>query len=45
MLTKVEAGAPQETAPREEFVQITAAEIRRAGLLNRVTIQSFDWGR
>jgi glycerophosphoryl diester phosphodiesterase len=42
--TKVEAGAPQETAPREEFVQITAAEIRRAGLLDRVTIQSFDWG-
>ena len=42
--TKVEAGAPQETAPREEFVQITAREIRRAGLLNRVTIQSFDWG-
>ena len=42
--TKVEAGAPHETAPREEFVQITADEIRRAGLLNRVTIQSFDWG-
>lgn len=42
--TKVEAGAPQETAPREQFVQITADEIRRAGLLNRVTIQSFDWG-
>jgi glycerophosphoryl diester phosphodiesterase len=42
--TKVEAGAPQETAPREQFVQITAEEIRRAGLLNRVTIQSFDWG-
>jgi glycerophosphoryl diester phosphodiesterase len=42
--TKVEAGAPEQTAPREEFVQITAAEIRRAHLLNRVTIQSFDWG-
>jgi glycerophosphoryl diester phosphodiesterase len=42
--TKVEAGAPEQTAPREEFVQITADEIRRAGLLNRVTIQSFDWG-
>jgi glycerophosphoryl diester phosphodiesterase len=42
--TKVEAGAPQETAPREEFVQITADEIRHARLLNRVTIQSFDWG-
>jgi glycerophosphoryl diester phosphodiesterase len=42
--TKVEAGTPQETAPREQFVEITADEIRRAGLLNRVTIQSFDWG-
>lgn len=42
--TKVEAGAPEETAPREQFVQVTAAEIRRAGLLRQVTIQSFDWG-
>jgi glycerophosphoryl diester phosphodiesterase len=42
--TKVEAGAPEQTAPREQFVQIAAAEIRAAGLLNRVTIQSFDWG-
>ncbi|WP_230860130.1 glycerophosphodiester phosphodiesterase family protein [Actinoplanes aureus] len=42
--TKVEAGAPTETAPREQFVQITAAEIRKAGLLRQATIQSFDWG-
>jgi glycerophosphoryl diester phosphodiesterase len=42
--TKVEAGAPQETAPREQFVQVAAREIREAGFLNRVTIQSFDWG-
>ena len=42
--TKVEAGAPEQTAPREEFVQITAREVREAGLINRVTIQSFDWG-
>ena len=42
--TKVEAGAPEQTAPREQFVQITAAAIREAKLLNRVTIQSFDWG-
>jgi glycerophosphoryl diester phosphodiesterase len=42
--TKVEAGAPEQTAPREQFVQITAAEISAAGLLDRVTIQSFDWG-
>ena len=42
--TKVEAGAPQETAPREQFVQVAAKEIREAGLLRRVTVQSFDWG-
>ena len=42
--TKVEAGAPNETAPREQFVQVAAKEIRDAGFLNRVTIQSFDWG-
>jgi glycerophosphoryl diester phosphodiesterase len=42
--TKVEAGAPNETAPREQFVQVAAKEIRDAGFLKRVTIQSFDWG-
>lgn len=42
--TKVEAGAPSETAPREQFVQITAAEVRAAGMRRQVTIQSFDWG-
>ncbi|GIE85998.1 glycerophosphodiester phosphodiesterase family protein [Actinoplanes regularis] len=42
--TKVEAGAPTETAPREQFVQVTAAEIRRAGMTAQVTVQSFDWG-
>ncbi|MBW8483173.1 glycerophosphodiester phosphodiesterase family protein [Actinomadura parmotrematis] len=42
--TKVEAGAPAETAPREQFVQVTAREIRRARIVRQVTIQSFDWG-
>lgn len=42
--TKVEAGAPSETAPREQFVQVAAREIRRSGLARQVTIQSFDWG-
>ncbi|WP_331767242.1 glycerophosphodiester phosphodiesterase family protein [Embleya sp. NBC_00896] len=42
--TKVEAGAPQETAPREQFVRTVAHEVRRAGLLRQVTVQSFDWG-
>jgi len=42
--TKVEAGAPSETAPREEFVQVVDAEIRAADIARQVTIQSFDWG-
>jgi glycerophosphoryl diester phosphodiesterase len=42
--TKVEAGAPNETAPREQFVQVAAREVRAAGFQRRVTIQSFDWG-
>lgn len=42
--TKVEAGAPGQTAPREQFVQVDVREIRRAHLLRQVTIQSFDWG-
>jgi glycerophosphoryl diester phosphodiesterase len=41
--TKVEAGAPTGTAPMEQFVQVTAAEIRRAHIAHQVTIQSFDW--
>ncbi|GAA1555208.1 hypothetical protein GCM10009804_10090 [Kribbella hippodromi] len=42
--TKVEAGAPSETAPREQFVQVVATEIRKAKIARQVTIQSFDWG-
>ncbi|WP_433609197.1 glycerophosphodiester phosphodiesterase family protein [Prescottella agglutinans] len=42
--TKVEAGAPSETAPREQFVRTVLGTIRDAGMLDRVTIQSFDWG-
>lgn len=42
--TKVEAGAPEQTAPREEFVQVVAREVREAEVLDQVTIQSFDWG-
>ncbi|MBA9006236.1 glycerophosphodiester phosphodiesterase family protein [Thermomonospora cellulosilytica] len=42
--TKVEAGAPHETAPREQFVQVTVNEVRKARLLRQVTVQSFDWG-
>lgn len=42
--TKVEAGAPHETAPSQQFVDVTLQEIEAAGVRNRVTIQSFDWG-
>lgn len=42
--TKVEAGAPEQTAPREEFVPLVAKEVAESGLFRQVTIQSFDWG-
>ena len=42
--TKVEAGAPDETAPRALFVRRVWEEIRDAGISDQVTIQSFDWG-
>jgi glycerophosphoryl diester phosphodiesterase len=42
--TKVEAGAPAETAPRDLFVRRVWEEIRDAGMSDQVTIQSFGWG-
>jgi glycerophosphoryl diester phosphodiesterase len=42
--TKVEAAAPHETAPRAQFVEVVAREVRTAGLLDQVSIESFDWG-
>lgn len=42
--TKVEAGAPQQTAPRELFVRRVYEEIHKSGIEEQVTIQSFDWG-
>jgi glycerophosphoryl diester phosphodiesterase len=42
--TKVEAGAPEQTAPREQFADVVVAEIRRAGIERQVTVQSFDFG-
>jgi len=42
--TKVEAGAPHETAPRDVFVAAVIEQIRRHRMHNQVTIQSFDWG-
>ncbi|MFG1685393.1 glycerophosphodiester phosphodiesterase family protein [Nonomuraea sp. NPDC049269] len=42
--TKVEAGAPEQTAPRELFVRRVFEEIHTSGIERQVTIQSFDWG-
>ena len=42
--TKVEAGAPEQTAPREFFVRRVQEEIAASGLQSQVTVQSFDWG-
>ncbi len=42
--TKVEAGAPEQTAPRELFVRRVYEEIHASGIERQVTIQSFDWG-
>lgn len=42
--TKVEAGAPEQTAPREQFVAAALKEIKAANMQHRASIQSFDWG-
>jgi glycerophosphoryl diester phosphodiesterase len=42
--TKVEAGAPEQTAPRGLFVRRVFEEIHASGIERQVTIQSFDWG-
>jgi len=41
--TKISPDAPDETLPPEEFARKVIAEIRRAGVEKRATIQSFDW--
>ncbi|MEU0134550.1 glycerophosphodiester phosphodiesterase family protein [Streptomyces sp. NPDC006296] len=42
--TKVEAGAPEQTAPRSLFVRRVFEEIHRSGIEDQVSVQSFDWG-
>ena len=42
--TKVEAGAPEQTAPRGLFVRRVYEEIHASGIERQVTIESFDWG-
>jgi len=41
--TKISPNAASETLAPEPFVRALIAEIRKAGLTNRATIQSFDW--
>ncbi len=41
--TKISPQAPEETLPPKEFALALVAEIRKAGMQARVSIQSFDW--
>lgn len=41
--TKVSPLDPDATLPPEEFTRRTIAEIRQAGMQDRIMIQSFDW--
>ncbi|SEA45748.1 glycerophosphodiester phosphodiesterase [Variovorax sp. YR216] len=41
--TKVDPSQPDETASPERMVRALLAEIDKAGMAQRVTIQSFDW--
>ena len=41
--TKLSPNAAGETLPPEPFARALIAEIRKAGLTGRATIQSFDW--
>jgi glycerophosphoryl diester phosphodiesterase len=41
--TKLTPSAPQETWAPEPFARAVVAEIRKAGMASRSTIQSFDW--
>ncbi len=41
--TKLSPQAPEETLPPEEFARALVAEIRKAGMESRASIQSFDW--
>ncbi len=41
--TKFDALAPHESAPRERFAEVVVDHVRRAGLVDRVSVQAFDW--
>ena len=41
--TKFDVVHPDEVAPRERFVEVVVDAVRRAGIVGRISIQSFDW--
>jgi glycerophosphoryl diester phosphodiesterase len=41
--TKVEAEKPETSAAPQEFVDVILADVRAAGKVDKVEIQSFDW--
>jgi glycerophosphoryl diester phosphodiesterase len=41
--TKIDADAPLQSAPVEQFVKLLDKQITDSGLADQVTIQSFDW--
>ena len=41
--TKFEATSPDETAPRDRFINVVLAEIERFDMSGSVMVQSFDW--
>jgi len=41
--TKFDVVHPDEVAPLERFVEVVVESVRRAGMVDRVSVQSFDW--
>lgn len=41
--TKFDVVHPDEVAPRVRFVEVVLDSVRRAGMADRVSVQSFDW--
>jgi glycerophosphoryl diester phosphodiesterase len=41
--TKFDVVHPDEIAPRERFVEVVVDTVRRADLVERVSVQAFDW--
>jgi glycerophosphoryl diester phosphodiesterase len=41
--TKFDVVRPDEIAPRERFAEVVVDRTRRAGMVDRVSVQSFDW--